>query len=113
MTYSAESQKATSDITDGMDRAACHVRGRGCPRKTASLSRTTFTTSRLLEFCTRKELTIQTGHPVEAWPLVELKEVVDNALDAAEEAGEGPLQERQHLPWDAAVAMIANHSHRE
>jgi DNA topoisomerase VI subunit B len=54
---------------------------------TASLARTTFKTSRRLEFCTRKELTIQTGQPVETWPLVVLKELIDNALDAAEEAG--------------------------
>jgi DNA topoisomerase VI subunit B len=57
---------------------------------TASLARTTFKTSRLLEFCTRKELTIQTGQPAEMWPLVVLKELVDNALDAAEEAGVSP-----------------------
>jgi DNA topoisomerase VI subunit B len=57
---------------------------------TASLARTTFKTSRLLEFCTRKELTIQTGQPVETWPLVVLKELIDNALDAAEEAGVAP-----------------------
>jgi DNA topoisomerase VI subunit B len=43
-----------------------------------------------LEFCTKKELTIQTGQPVEAWPLVILKELTDNALDDAEEAGVPP-----------------------
>jgi len=57
---------------------------------TASLARTTFKTSRLLEFCSRKELTIQTGQPVEAWPLVIAKELTDNALDACEEAGIAP-----------------------
>jgi DNA topoisomerase VI subunit B len=57
---------------------------------TTSLARTTFKTSRLLEFCSRKELTIQTGQSVETWPLVVLKELVDNALDAAEEAGVSP-----------------------
>src|SRR5215467_13251221 len=56
----------------------------------STLERTTFKTSRELEFCTRKELTIQTGQPAEAWPLVVLKELVDNALDAAEEAGVPP-----------------------
>jgi len=53
----------------------------------STLERTTFKTSRELEFCTRKELTIQTGQQAESWPLVVLKELVDNALDAAEEAG--------------------------
>ncbi len=53
-------------------------------------NRRTFTTSRLLEFCSEKELTLQTGHPVEQWPLVILKELFDNALDAAEESGVAP-----------------------
>jgi DNA topoisomerase VI subunit B len=57
---------------------------------TATFERTTFKTSRLLEFCTRKELTIQTGQSVENWPLVVVKELVDNAIDAAEEAGVAP-----------------------
>jgi DNA topoisomerase VI subunit B len=55
-----------------------------------ALARTTFRTSRLLEFCSRKELVAQTGHEPEAWPLVVLKELVDNALDACEEAGIAP-----------------------
>ena len=59
-------------------------------RGTSPLARTTFTTSRLLEFCSEKELRIQTGATVERWPLVVLKELVDNALDAAEEAGIPP-----------------------
>jgi DNA topoisomerase VI subunit B len=54
------------------------------------LERTTFRTSRLLEFCSRKELVAQTGHEPDAWPLVVLKELVDNSLDACEEAGVGP-----------------------
>jgi DNA topoisomerase VI subunit B len=56
----------------------------------AKLARRTFTTSRLLEFCSQKELTLQTGHPVEQWPLVIEKEVFDNALDNAEESGVPP-----------------------
>jgi DNA topoisomerase VI subunit B len=54
------------------------------------LKRTTFTTSRLLDFCSEKELTAQIGHPVEDWPLVILKELVDNALDACEDARVSP-----------------------
>ena len=49
-----------------------------------------FKTSRLQEFCNKRELVAQTGQPVEAWPLVILKEVADNALDEAEEAGVPP-----------------------
>ena len=54
------------------------------------LQRVAFTTSRLAEFCGVKELTAQTGHPPEEWPLVILKELVDNALDAAEDAEIAP-----------------------
>jgi DNA topoisomerase VI subunit B len=54
------------------------------------LDRATFSTSRLLDFCSRKELVAQTGHQPEAWPLVIIKELVDNALDACEEAGTAP-----------------------
>ena len=55
-----------------------------------TLQRTSFRTSRLLDFCSRKELIAQTGHRPEDWPLVVLKELVDNALDACEEAGIAP-----------------------
>ncbi len=51
----------------------------------AQLQRVTLRTSRLLDFCSRKELIAQTGHQTDAWPLVELKELVDNALDACED----------------------------
>jgi DNA topoisomerase VI subunit B len=57
---------------------------------TPRLAREAFTTSRLLEFCSKKELINQTGHAVEEWPLVILKELVDNALDACEEAEVSP-----------------------
>jgi DNA topoisomerase VI subunit B len=57
----------------------------------ALLRRETFTTSRLAEFCSQKELTLQTGHSVDQWPLVVLKELIDNALDATEEAGIPPV----------------------
>src|SRR5262245_36090997 len=61
------------------------------PMATAKkLNRETFRTSRLLDFCSRKELIAQTGHPPEAWPLVVLKELIDNALDACEDAGIAP-----------------------
>jgi hypothetical protein len=56
----------------------------------ARLKRETFRTSRLLEFCSQKELIAQTGHPPVDWPLVIEKELVDNALDACEEAGIAP-----------------------
>ena len=57
---------------------------------THRLERETFHTSRLLEFCSEKELTAQTGHAPDEWPIYILKELVDNALDATEEAGVPP-----------------------
>jgi DNA topoisomerase VI subunit B len=58
---------------------------------TASLARKVFVTSRLSEFCSEKELTTQTGHSPAQWPLVILKELVDNSLDEAEKAGVAPV----------------------
>lgn len=55
-----------------------------------ALDRTTFTTSRLMDFFSRKELIAQTGHQPDAWPLVVLKELVDNAIDACEDHGIAP-----------------------
>ena len=56
----------------------------------ARLPRTAFRTSRLLDFASQKELTAQIGHPPGDWPLVIVKELIDNALDACEEAGIAP-----------------------
>jgi len=39
---------------------------------TARLQRQTFTTSRHLEFCSLKELELQTGHTADQWPRVGL-----------------------------------------
>ena len=58
--------------------------------RSGQLQRVTFRTNRLLDFCSQKELTAQTGHPPAEWPLVIVKELVDNALDACEEAGAAP-----------------------
>lgn len=60
---------------------------------TAQLNRTTFKTSREMDFFSRKELITQTGHDVREWPLVFLKEIIDNSLDACEEAEIPPILE--------------------
>ena len=57
----------------------------------AILERATLRTSRLLDFASEKELVAQTGHQRSDWPLVVLKELVDNAIDACEEAGVAPV----------------------
>jgi hypothetical protein len=61
---------------------------RAHPKK---LTRVPFTMSRLMEFCTRRELINQTGHDVREWPMVVLKECADNSLDACEEAEIAPI----------------------
>ena len=58
-----------------------------------SLARHIFKTSRLAEFCSRKELVNQTGHAIEDWPLVVLKELLDNGIDGCEEAAIAPAIE--------------------
>lgn len=62
-------------------------------RPAKTLERKAFTISRLAEFVSESELVKQIGHPVADWPLVILKELVDNALDEAEEAGRPPMIE--------------------
>lgn len=51
------------------------------------LQRTTFETSRLLEYFSEKELSMQLGHGRDLWRLVLAKELIDNGLDACESAG--------------------------
>ena len=54
------------------------------------LKRTAFVTSRLADFVDPDKLRALVGHAQSVWPEVILKELVDNALDAAEGAGEAP-----------------------
>jgi DNA-binding transcriptional regulator YdaS (Cro superfamily) len=54
------------------------------------IERVAVRTSRLMEFCREKELVAQTGHEAFLWPLVVVKELVDNCIDACEEAGVAP-----------------------
>jgi DNA topoisomerase VI subunit B len=60
------------------------------PHKRPTLVRVPFKTSRLAEFCSQRELVAQSGHGIEDWPLVILKELTDNAIDECEEAGIAP-----------------------
>jgi DNA topoisomerase VI subunit B len=52
-----------------------------------ALQRTTFETPRASEYFSSQELQAQTGQPPYRFASVVLKEIVDNALDAAESAG--------------------------
>ncbi len=58
---------------------------------TAQLQRTTFSTSRLLDFFSKKELEKETGHQASDWPVVILKELMDKALDACEGDNVAPV----------------------
>jgi len=70
------------------------------------LQRETFVTSREMDFFSEKELTTQTGHSVSEWPLVIVKELIDNALDACEETDIEPHIE---IVVDAAgITVIDN-----
>lgn len=55
--------------------------------KSVLLNRETFSTNRTLEFFTEKIFQMQIGYQRIWWPVALLKELVDNALDAAETSG--------------------------
>jgi DNA topoisomerase VI subunit B len=77
----------------------------------AVLHREAFEVSRSLDFCNKKQLTVETGHPPEEWPLVILKELLDNSLDAAEEAGVAPeinVRVSTEMPGGAGEITIAD-----
>ena len=57
----------------------------------APIPRTTFRMDRAMEFFSEKELALQIGAEPRSWPLALLKELIDNALDAAETAGVAPV----------------------
>jgi hypothetical protein len=117
--WTAERRKLLEDMRDRGEKAAAIAAALGCkvgavnvaraqfglkPRRHVSgrppsqpdepshkIDRVTFFTSRLMEFCTEKELVAQTGHESYEWPLVVVKELVDNSIDACEEAGVAPV----------------------
>ena len=59
--------------------------------KQPAVQRTVFATPRAAEFLELRALQAQTGQPAEAFGHVVLKELLDNALDAAETAGRAPV----------------------
>jgi len=81
----AKAAEGAQAVTD----APAAVRAPGVQQQ-HKLSRVTFRVSRLTEFCSLKELQAQTGHQILDWPLVVIKELMDNALDACEEAELAP-----------------------
>lgn len=55
-----------------------------------TLERQVFTLSRALEFFSERELTTQIGYDRQWWPIALVKELIDNGLDACENAGAAP-----------------------
>jgi DNA topoisomerase VI subunit B len=68
-----------------------------------SAPRVAFTTSRALEFFTESELTTQIGYPKKLWPLVLIKELIDNAIDSCETAVTEKPEIQIKLEKDAIV----------
>ena len=77
-------------------------------KKRHKLTRVPFQVSRLMEFCSLRELQNQTGHNVWDWPLVVLKELFDNALDACEEAGVAPVVKVSVSPKTGTIVIEDN-----
>jgi DNA topoisomerase VI subunit B len=71
-----------------------------------TLQRTTFQTSRLLDFFDGKELQMAIGFPKEQWPIALVKELIDNALDACETAGIPPQIE---IAVEADMMSVRDH----
>jgi len=62
-------------------------------KRRPTVTRTVFATPRAAEFLELRALQAQTGQPVDAFGDVVIKELLDNALDAAETAGRAPVVE--------------------
>ena len=84
-------QQAKNPATDSRFLQIVAKPNRATSKKTPKITRVAFTVSRLMEFCTLRELQNQTGHSLYEWPLVVEKELIDNALDACEEAEIAPV----------------------
>src|SRR5262249_2120538 len=80
-----------SDRSRATIKEAAAANGRLIRKDAPRLDRVTFQTSREMDFFSERELVTQTGHGREEWPLVIVKELIDNALDACEEAGVAPI----------------------
>lgn len=55
-----------------------------------TFERTTFTQSRMMDFFTGKSLSTETGHDAWEWPVMAVKELIDNSLDACEQTTAPP-----------------------
>jgi signal transduction histidine kinase len=84
---------------------AAYAQG-GSRQQDPPVQREVYRTSRLLDFTSKRELTAQIGHQPQQWPQVAVKELIDNALDACEEAGVAP---RIEVEVDSAgISLLDN-----
>jgi len=86
-------QAKNPSVDDGFLQIAAKPerRRRAKAKAEPKLTRVAFRVSRLMEFCTKRELQNQTGHSIDQWPLVLFKELMDNSLDACEDAEIPPV----------------------
>ena len=82
--------KSTPPAVDFTNQGKADARETPVKQGPKRLKRVPFKVSRLMEFCTRRELVNQTGHDIPQWLLVILKELIDNGIDACEEAEIAP-----------------------
>jgi hypothetical protein len=87
----AKTSEAEAPVFTNCGKADRAPRKQKRARREQKVTRVAFRISRLMEFCTKRELQNQTGHSVYEWPLVAPKEIMDNALDACEEAETAPV----------------------
>jgi len=76
--------------------------------KRHKIKRLAFETSRLMEFCSERELVNQTAHEASEWPLVIVKELIDNSLDACEEAEIPPVLEVRIDADNGVIQIVDN-----
>jgi len=67
-----------------------------------------FRTPRAADFFTEPGLTAECGHPRDEWALALVRELVDNAIDAAEEAGRPP---RIEIETTAGRTIVRDNGH--
>ena len=71
-----------------------------------AVQRTVFATPRAAEFLELRALQAQTGQPAEAFGHVVVKELLDNALDAAETAGRAPVIDIHTRTTDDWIVLV-------
>lgn len=80
-------------ISANRNQTSDYAAKRSRPATNPKLDRETFEMSHELEYFSEKELRAQIGYTIDFWPVAVLRELIDNALDAAEITGVHPVIE--------------------